>query len=669
MKFDGSAAFRIGPWRVDPALDEISRDGTTVKLEPRAMRVLVCLAEHAGDVISVNELLDAVWKDLVVTQYSVYQAIAVLRRALGDDPKSPAYIANVARRGYRLVAPIEPESKVEPPAPVAPAEPAGAPVLPAEVSSAEEEAHAAGLEPSAVPEVADHRRALRYGSMLLVLLGVVGAVWWFSMRPGLEHRAAGPVIQATGADSRPDTPNAVFTPPPHSVAVLPFTNLSGDPKQEYFSDGMTEELINALAQIHDLRVIARTSSFLFKGKGVDITAIARQLNVAAILEGSVRRSGNTVRVTAQLIDAVNGFHIWSQDYDRDLSNVLALQTDIATRVAHELQTKLLGDEVTRIELGGTRNAAAFDAYLQGSKAHLSGQDEQDAQSAISAYTEAIRLDPAYALAYAGRSNAYSSYAEEYASGAAIREAFEKAQADAHRAIALAPELADGYAALGHYFESGARDYARAGEAYERAVTLAPSNVQVLRGSADFAISMGHIDAGLAAARRGVALDPLNPRSYYLLGQGLYAARRYDAAVSAFAQAISLDPEYRELYGIRGLAYYGLGNLQSARSSCETKADHWVSQWCLAIVYNKLGRRTDAEAVLARYRAAEGDAAAYQYATIYAQWGDPGKALQWLDTAVRSHDSGLIYLKTDPLLDPLRSQSHFQAIERELGFPN
>ena len=669
MKIDGSAAFRIGPWRVDPALDEISRDGTTVKLEPRAMRVLVCLAEHAGDVISVNELLDAVWKDLVVTQYSVYQAIAVLRRALGDDPKSPAYIANVARRGYRLVAPIEPESKVEPPAPVAPAEPSGLAALSAEEPSAGEEAHPPRLEPSAVPEVADHRRALRYGSMLLVLLGVVGAVWWFSMRPGLEHRAAGPVIQATGADSRPDTPSAVFTPPPHSVAVLPFTNLSGDPKQEYFSDGMTEELINALAQIHDLRVIARTSSFLFKGKGVDITAIARQLNVAAILEGSVRRSGNTVRVTAQLIDAVNGFHIWSQDYDRDLSNVLALQTDIATRVAHELQTKLLGDEVTRIELGGTRNAAAFDAYLQGSKAHLSGQDEQDAQSAISAYTEAIRLDPAYALAYAGRSNAYSSYAEEYASGAAIREAFEKAQADAHRAIALAPELADGYAALGHYFESGARDYARAGEAYERAVTLAPSNVQVLRGSADFAISMGHIDAGLAAARRGVALDPLNPRSYYLLGQGLYAARRYDEAVSAFAHAISLDPEYRELYGIRGLAYYGLGNLQSARSSCETKADHWVSQWCLAIVYNKLGRRSDAEAVLAKYRAAEGDAAAYQYATIYAQWGDPAKALQWLDTAVRSRDSGLIYLKIDPLLDPLRSQSRFQAIEQELGFPN
>jgi tetratricopeptide (TPR) repeat protein len=319
-------------------------------------------------------------------------------------------------------------------------------------------------------------------------------------------------------------------------------------------------------------------------------------------------------------------------------------------------------------LGGTRNAAAFDAYLQGSKAHISGQDEKDAQAAISAYTQAIKLDPKYALAYAGRSNSYSSYAEEYASGAGVREAFEKARADAREAIALAPELGEGYAALGHFFESGPRDYARASEAYERAVALAPGNVQVLRGSADFAISMGHIDAGLASARRGVALDPLNPRSYYLLGQGFYAARRYDEAVSAFAEAISLDPEYRELYGVRGLAYYGLGNLQSARSSCETKSDHWVSQWCLALVYDKLGRHADAESVLAQYRATVGDSAAYQYATIYAQWGDRAKALEWLDTAMRLRDSGLIYLKTDPLLDPLRSEPRFAAIERELGFP-
>jgi TolB-like protein/DNA-binding winged helix-turn-helix (wHTH) protein/Tfp pilus assembly protein PilF len=663
-----NAAFRVGQWRVEPALDEISRDGTTVKLEPRTMRVLLCLAEHAGSVVSVNQLLETVWKDLVVTQYSVYQAVAALRRALGDDPKNPAYIASVTRRGYRLIAPVETEAKVQEP-PALPDERDRAAGQQAKPASAADEARAPGVEAPEVTESLGRVSRVRYRAILLALLVLMGGIGWLVLRPRPERPAGASAVHSLPTTAQVEASGAVFTPPRHSVAVLPFTNLSGDPKQDYFSDGMTEELINALAQIDALKVIARTSSFSFKGKDADIGTIARKLNVAAVLEGSVRRSGNQVRITAQLIDAVNGFHIWSQDYDRDLNNVLALQTDIATRVAHELQARLLGDEAPKIELGGTRNAAAFDAYLRGSKAHISGQDAKDAAAAISAFTEAVRLDPKYALAYAGRSNAYSSFAEEYASGAAIREAFDKAQTDARQAIALAPALAEGHAALGHFFESGPRDFTRAGEAYERALALAPSNVQVLRASADFAISMGRLDAGLASARRGVALDPLNPRSYYLLGQGLYAARRYDAAVSAFAEAINLDPEYRELYGVRGLAYYGQGNLQSARSSCEIKADYWVSQWCLAVVYDKLGQHADAEAVLAKYRAAVGDAAAYQFATIYAQWGDRARALQWLDTAMRLRDSGLIYLKTDPLLDPLRSEPRFQAVERELGFPN
>jgi TolB-like protein/DNA-binding winged helix-turn-helix (wHTH) protein/Tfp pilus assembly protein PilF len=660
----GNTAFRIGQWRVDPALDEITRDATTVKLEPRTMRVLVCLAERAGEVVSVNQLLDIVWKDLVVTQYSVYQAVAVLRRALGDDPKNPTYIANVARRGYRLIAPVEVEGRADDPA--VGIAPPPAPDSRTDAAAPETAALRDGRDaPAVVASVTERGR--RYRWVLLALLLVTGSVAWIVVRQQHDrHAATSPAPVATAPI---EAAVATFAPPPHSVAVLPFSNLSGDPKQDYFADGMSEELINALAQIDALKVTARTSSFSFKGKDADIATIARKLNVAAILEGSVRRAGNTVRITAQLIDTVNGFHVWSQDYDRDLNNVLTLQSDIATRVAHELQAKLLGDEAPKIELGGTRNAAAFDAYLRGSKANISGQDAKDEQAAIAAFSEAIRLDPKYALAYAGRSNAYASYAEEFASGAAIRRAFDHAQADARQAIALAPELAEAHAAMGHYFESGARDYAKASDAYERALALAPGNVQVLRASADFSISIGRVEPGLASAQRAVALDPLNPRSYYLLGQGMYAARRYDKAVSALTEAVSLDPDYSEVYGVLGLAYYGLGNLERARASCETKPDYWVSQWCLAVVYDKLGRHADAEAELGKYRAAVGDAAAYQYATIYAQWGDRAKALEWLDAAVRLHDTGLIYLRTDPLLDPLRSEPRFQALERELKFPS
>jgi tetratricopeptide (TPR) repeat protein len=371
-----------------------------------------------------------------------------------------------------------------------------------------------------------------------------------------------------------------------------------------------------------------------------------------------------------LINAVNGFHIWSQDYDRDLNNVIALQTDIAKAVARTLQAKLLGDEAPKIELGGTRNAAAFDAYLRGAKTYTSNPDKaKELQAAIAAYTEAINLDRNYALAFAGRSVAYSGYASEYAQGPAIREGFGKAEADARQALALAPELADGYLALARVLEAGSLDFAQASKAYERALALAPGNAEILRESGRFAAHIGHFDAGLAAVRQAVALDPLNPRSLSQLGRALYFARQYPEAAAAFAELITLDPDNKFAVGARGLAQYGMGDLQSARTSCEANADHWVSLWCLAMTYDKLGRRADAEAAVAKMKAANGVAAAYQYATIYAQWGDAPKSLEWLDAAVRGRDPGLPNLKSDPLMDPLRKQPRFQAIERELRFPN
>ena len=188
-------------------------------------------------------------------------------------------------------------------------------------------------------------------------------------------------------------------------------------------------------------------------------------------------------------------------------------------------------------------------------------------------------------------------------------------------------------------------------------------------SGTFAAWMGHFDAGVAATRRAVVLDPLARAAHTALGRSLYTGRRYEEAVAAFAEVISLEPEFKGTYGIRGLAYYGLGDLQGARASCEAKPDYWFSQQCLAVIYDKLGRHADAEAELAKVKTALGDAGAYQYATIYAQWGDLPKALEWLDRALRLRDNGLVEMKTDPLLDPLRKEPRFQAIERELNFPN
>jgi len=472
------------------------------------------------------------------------------------------------------------------------------------------------------------------------------------------------VLSKRGAEVAPAT---AFSPPPHSIAVLPFVNLSGDKEQEYFSDGLTEELLNSLAEINELQVAARTSSFSFK-EHPDIATVAHKLNVGAVLEGSVRRSAHTVRITAQLINAVTGFHVWSKTYDRALGDVLKLQTEIATAVAGALKVTLLGDLAAKVELGGTRNPGAFDAYLRGAKAASSARDSKDLPAAVAAYTEAIRLDPHYALAFAGRSLAFSNVAGEAETAAAAREGLDKAQADARQALILAPDLAEAHLALA-IVSNNTLDFTQASDEYDRALALAPGSAQVLRMSGSFAAYMGHFDAGLAAARRAVVLDPLARGSHSGLGQALYAARRYQEAVAAFAEVISLEPDYKASYGQRGFAYYRLGDLERARASCETKPDYWYSQWCLSVIYDKLGRHADAEAVLSKLKAALGDTAAYQYATIYAQWGNRAKALDWLETALRLPDSGLELLKTDPLLDSIRQEPRFQAIERELKFPS
>ncbi len=223
--------------------------------------------------------------------------------------------------------------------------------------------------------------------------------------------------------------------------------------------------------------------------------------------------------------------------------------------------------------------------------------------------------------------------------------------------------------MAYVSEHGTLDLAQASEAYERAPALAPGNAEALRISGEFSALMGHFDAGLAAARRAVVLDPLARQTHSHLGLTLYAARRYEEAVAVFAEVISLDPDFKQTCGDRGLACYGLGDLESARASCETKPDHWGSQQCLAVIYDKLGRHAYAEAELAQIKAAQGDTAASQYATIYAQWGNRAQALEWLETALWLRDPGLVYLRTDPFLDPLRKEPRFQAIERELKFPS
>jgi TolB-like protein/Tfp pilus assembly protein PilF len=503
---------------------------------------------------------------------------------------------------------------------------------------------------------------------LLATIAVLAVALGYLVTNRLTHSkrsaALGPAVQSAPA-------TATFSPPAHSIAVLPFINLSGDNEQEYFSDGLTEELLNSLARINELQVAARTSSFSFQGEHPDIATVAHKLNVGAILEGSVRRSAHTIRITAQLINAVTGFHLWSQTYDRDPGDVLKLQTEIANAVAGALQVKLLGDVASKIELGGTHNPAAFDAYLRALNAYNASDDKQSLERSIDAYTEAIRLDPGYALAFAGRSFALGSYA--FASiNSGYLKAMQRSEPDARRALAMAPELAEGHLALAIFLRNSL-DFSRGNEEYERAYVLAPGSALILRSYGLNSVYMGRPEAGIAASRRAVMLDPLNRVTRSILSEALYRAHQYEQAVSLLHSQVALYPDDAEAYAYEGLSYYALNQLENARASCEAKRNNEEAEFlilpCLAIIYDKLGRHADAEAVLRKEMASTGDSDAYQYAEVYAQRGDLARALTWLGTALRLRDVGLKWLKTDPLLDPLRKEARFQAIERELMFPN
>jgi TolB-like protein/Tfp pilus assembly protein PilF len=526
---------------------------------------------------------------------------------------------------------------------------------------------------SAAPPIRQHILASwRSKAALLMTIAVVLVAFGYlaANRLALSKRiAAAAVPPGPAAQNAPVT---AFNPPPNSIAVLPFTNLSGDPKQEYFSDGMTEELINALSNIAALQVIARTSSFSFKGQNIDIATIARKLNVASILEGSIRRSGNTVRITAQLINTANGIHLWSEEYDRDQKSALVLQTDVATTVARKLQVKLLGDEASKIEVGGTHNVQAHDAYLRGLQIISAAGWEGAYREALTAADQAIAFDPNYAKAYVIRTRALYDLSVYGSTGVEVaRKLRASARESAERAVAIAPELADAHIALGWFARAGALDFAGAEPEMERALALSPGNAFVQTYYASFQSFLGHHEQALAAARRAVTLDPQGYRYRVRLAEDLYYARRFDDAIVATQSATTLNPDGHEAEFFRAFSYLGLGKIELARQLCElstTPMDVEDRLECLAIVYHALGNTKAAESKLDELKVRDADSGCWFYALIYSQWGDKQSALRWLATAARLRDPGLAQIKNDWLFDPIRSEPEFNEIESRMNFP-
>lgn len=628
--------FRFDDWTLDLLSGELERGGTRARLQEHPLQVLASLLESAGEVVTREQLIARLWPNTVVDfDTGLNTAVRKLRAALGDTADTPRYIETIPRRGYRFIGAVHGEEPTD----------AAATLATSTSPSA-----------AATPATDGGHRSSRSGTFLKI--GI----------PALLALVLVAAVLYTGA-FRTTGPASAYSPPPHSVAVLPFVNMSGDPTQEYFSDGLSEELLNALSRIDDLQVAAQTSSFHFKGNATDLPTIAHKLNVATVLEGSVRKSGHTIRITAQLVNATTGYHIWSETYDRNVDDALTLQSDIANAVASALKITLLNNPAVKTDLGGTRNPQAVDAYLRGLKfAAATLRSGEEARQTIAAFTEAINLDPNFALAYTARARALVEYGSYFMIDA-THATFFKAKADATKAVTLEPDLGEGHAALAAAMEIGFLDFVGAGIEYERAIALSPGSERVLRPYSRFAGNMGHIDVGVTTAKRCVELDPLSVDAYRALGEAFENARRYPEALTAFETAIKLNPTHAtEAYQRAGRIHYLMGDIQKAKTACEAEPDIYHLQSCMPLIYEKLGQHESARAALAIAIEAQKEYSSYQWAQVYAQWGQLDQAIDWLETGVKVLDPGVESMKVDPFLDPLRNEPRFQALERALKFP-
>ncbi len=371
-----------------------------------------------------------------------------------------------------------------------------------------------------------------------------------------------------------------------------------------------------------------------------------------------------------MIDAKTGFRLWSDSFDRDLTDVLKLQTEIATAVMTALQGMLAADTAALVDLGGTKDPEAFDAFLRGERYVNMPTDEANIRAQLAAYDEAIRLDPQFAKAYVAKALAEIIFAGNTASTQTARASFETALSAAKMGVALAPTLGKAHSTLAYVLEAGFQDYAAAARENERALALAPGDSHELLMSARFLAEIGHSEAAVANAKRAVVLDPVNAGAYRMLGLVLLYTHHYRDAVAAYDHALSINPQTVQAAANKGLALLALGDFAAARASCAQPPLDWLSQTCLAIAWRKLAHDAESQAAMAALRASGADATdqAYQYAEVYAQWGAPAQALDWLETAYRVRDPGLVQLKADFLLDPVRGDPRFESILAKLKFP-
>jgi TolB-like protein/cytochrome c-type biogenesis protein CcmH/NrfG len=466
----------------------------------------------------------------------------------------------------------------------------------------------------------------------------------------------------TAAPATVSAPASVVIPE-KSVAVLPFVDMSEKKDQEYFSDGLSEELIDMLTRVSELRVPARTSSFYFKGKQATIADIAKELGVAHVLEGSVRKNGRTIRITAQLIRAATGYHVWSNTYERELDDIFRIQDEIAGAVVSALRTSLSPNLAHRAP--ESLNADSYTLLMQ-AQYFLLRETLEDQEKAFEYYQRVIDSDPMSATAWAGLSRVTANL---WAEGVLPwKKAFDDALHSAERAVALDPQLAEAHIALGKVHLNLGQDYAAAKREIDKAHTLDPENAVVLFWSADSAIAAGDLANAVQLLRQAVAKDPLDGETYILLGETYYYAGRFVEAEESYRKALDLIPARAGLHSALGLVLLAKGEHEQALQEIARETDARERDTSLAFGYQFLGRAAEARSALAQLEVERGKSDAYSIAQAYAFRGDRERTFLWLDRAYQQHEY-FMHIKVDPWFSSVRGDPRYKALLRRMNLPD